>query len=68
MLPPRHPEAAAKRPSKGDGPGRILRGSLCSAPQDDGDKVFDSIKLNTIMPYPAVFKLPPSFPGAPGTA
>jgi hypothetical protein len=35
----RHPEVAAKRPSKGDGRGAgadILRGSLTLAPQDDG--------------------------------
>ena len=33
----RHPEARAKRASKGDGPAGILRGPRCArAPQDDG--------------------------------
>jgi 23S rRNA pseudouridine2605 synthase len=36
----RHPEVAAKRPSKGDGPGRAsFEGRLRRPPQDDGDKV-----------------------------
>ena len=42
----RHPEVAAKRPSKGDG--RILRGSLTLAPQDDRKEVAKVVDLRRL--------------------